>query len=113
MRIRASSPRARPRSWRIGLSRRRRPACGDIRGRGLLWGVEIVADRANKAPFDADLKLHARSKQKALGHGLLVNLWGGNVDGRSDQVLLAPPFIVTQPELETIVERLALAIDEP
>jgi adenosylmethionine-8-amino-7-oxononanoate aminotransferase len=79
----------------------------------LLWGVEIVADRANKAPFDADLKLHARSKQKALEHGLLVYLSGGNVDGRSgDQVLLAPPFFVTQPEVETIVETLTLAIDD-
>jgi adenosylmethionine-8-amino-7-oxononanoate aminotransferase len=77
---------------------------GDIGGRGLLWGVEIVADRANKATFDADLKLHARSKQKAIERG---------VDGRSgDQVLLAPPFIVTKPEVETIVETLALAIDD-
>jgi adenosylmethionine-8-amino-7-oxononanoate aminotransferase len=86
---------------------------GDIRGRGLLWGVELVADRASKAPFGADLKLHARIKQKALERGLLVYPSGGNVDGRSgDQVLLAPPFIVTPAEVEAIVETLALAIDD-
>jgi len=84
---------------------------GDVRGRGLLWGVEIVADRASKAPFAADLKLHARVKQKAIERALLVYPSGGNVDGHSgDQVLLAPPFIVTEPDIEAIVEALALAI---
>ena len=86
---------------------------GDIRGRGLLWGVELVADRASKAPFGADLKLHARIKQTAIERGLLIYPSGGNVDGRSgDQVLLAPPFIVTPADVEAIVETLAAAIDE-
>jgi len=84
-----------------------------VRGHRLLWGVEIVADRASKAPFSADLKLHARIKQKAIERGLLVYPSGGDVDGHSgDQVLLAPPFIVTEPDLEAIVETLALAIDD-
>jgi adenosylmethionine-8-amino-7-oxononanoate aminotransferase len=86
---------------------------GDIRGRGLFWGVEIVADRSSKAPFEAAHKLHARIKQKAMDRGLMVYPMGGTVDGKSgDHVLLAPPFIVTEQDVDEIVERLGLAIDD-
>ena len=84
---------------------------GDIRGRGLFWGVELVQDRASKAAFDPDLKLHARIKAQAMKHGLLCYPAGGTVDGRAgDHVLLAPPFISTEDELDAIVERLHAAI---
>ncbi|MGH8830293.1 MAG: aminotransferase class III-fold pyridoxal phosphate-dependent enzyme, partial [Polaromonas sp.] len=87
------------------------PNIGDIRGRGLFWGIELVQDRATKAPFDPAHKLHARIKQQALARGLMVYPMGGTVDGRyGDHVLLAPPFIASDSELALIVERLQAAI---
>ncbi|WP_119353463.1 aspartate aminotransferase family protein [Azohydromonas sediminis] len=88
------------------------PHVGDIRGRGLFWGVELVADRATKAPFDPARRLHAAVKREAMARGLMVYPMGGTIDGRrGDHVLLAPPFIVSDAELDAIVERLAAAID--
>jgi adenosylmethionine-8-amino-7-oxononanoate aminotransferase len=85
---------------------------GDIRGRGLFQGIEIVADRSTRAPFDPELKLHARIKAEAMRRGLMVYPMGGTIDGRSgDHVLLAPPFIVDEPAVEAIVERLGEAVD--
>jgi adenosylmethionine-8-amino-7-oxononanoate aminotransferase len=89
------------------------PNVGDIRGRGLFMGVELVADRASKAPFDPAGRLHARIKARAMANGLLVYPMGGTVDGRSgDHVLLAPPFIVSEAQLERIVDRLAQSVRE-
>ncbi|WP_340108282.1 aspartate aminotransferase family protein [Pikeienuella sp. HZG-20] len=85
---------------------------GDIRGRGLFRGVELVADRTTKRPFDPALKLHARVKQEALARGLACYPSGGTVDGRhGDHILLAPPYIVTEDHIGMIVERLGAAID--
>ena len=87
------------------------PHIGDVRGRGLFWGIELVRDRASKAPFDPDLKLHARIKKEAMARGLMVYPMGGTVDGRyGDHVLLAPPFITEDAELTLIGERLQAAI---
>jgi len=88
------------------------PHVGDIRGRGLFMGVELVADRASKQPFDPAHGLHARIKREAMGRGLMVYPMGGTIDGRlGDHVLLAPPFIVSDDELDQLTERLAGAID--
>ena len=88
------------------------PFVGDVRGRGLLQALELVADRARKRPFDAKLKLHARVRREAMARGLMVYSMGGTVDGeRGDHVLLAPPFIIDAPLVDTIVERLGEAID--
>ncbi len=88
------------------------PYVGDVRGRGLFRGLEIVADRGSKEPFDPARKLHARIKQEAMARGLLVYPMGGTVDGvRGDHVLLAPPFIVDGAAVDAIVERLGDAID--
>ena len=88
------------------------PHVGDIRGRGLFWGLELVRDRGTKEPFDPDLKLHAAVRREAMARGLMVYPMGGTIDGRrGDHVLLAPPFIVSDSELDAIVERLAGAID--
>jgi adenosylmethionine-8-amino-7-oxononanoate aminotransferase len=89
------------------------PNVGDIRGRGLFMGVELVADRASKATFDPEYKLHARIKKRAMANGLMCYPMGGTIDGRhGDHVLLAPPFIVSEDDLARIVERLRVAIDE-
>ena len=88
------------------------PHVGDIRGRGLFMGVELVEDRGTKAPFDPGRKLHARIKNAAMDLGLAVYPAGGTVDGvRGDHVLLAPPFIIDAPTLDIVVERLGDAID--
>ncbi|MBP0595075.1 aspartate aminotransferase family protein [Paraburkholderia sp. LEh10] len=83
------------------------PHIGDVRGRGLFVGVELVKDRATKTPFDAKLKLHAAIKREAFQRGLMVYPMGGTVDGKiGDHVLLAPPFICTPRDIEQIVSRL-------
>jgi adenosylmethionine-8-amino-7-oxononanoate aminotransferase len=85
---------------------------GDVRGRGLFYGIEIVADRASKAPFDPALKMNARVKRAALERGLACYPGGGTIDGfKGDHVLLAPPYICTPREIELIVERLGDAVD--
>jgi len=85
---------------------------GDIRGRGLFQAIELVADRGSKEPFDPALKLHARIKREAMARGLMVYPMGGTIDGRlGDHVLIAPPFIVTERDVDTIVERLGDAVD--
>jgi adenosylmethionine-8-amino-7-oxononanoate aminotransferase len=85
---------------------------GDIRGRGLFQAIELVADRGSKEPFNPALKLHARVKQAAMAHGLMVYPMGGTIDGRlGDHVLVAPPFIVTEGDVDRIVERLGDAVD--
>jgi hypothetical protein len=88
------------------------PFVGDVRGRGLFQGLEIVADRGTKAPFDPQRKLNAQIKREAMARGLMVYPMGGTVDGsRGDHVLLAPPFIIDSGAIDTIVERLGDAID--
>jgi adenosylmethionine-8-amino-7-oxononanoate aminotransferase len=88
------------------------PFVGDVRGRGLFQGIELVADRVSKDPFDPQLRLHARIKHEAMMRGLMVYPMGGTVDGtRGDHVLLAPPFIVDASLVDAIVERLGEAID--
>jgi adenosylmethionine-8-amino-7-oxononanoate aminotransferase len=97
---------------RLDAAFRDHPHVGDIRGRGLFWGVELVADRASKQTFDPALRVHARIKARAMAEGLMVYPMGGTIDGRlGDHVLLAPPFIVTEADLDAIVGRLQRAID--
>lgn len=88
------------------------PHVGDIRGRGLFMGVELVQDRGRQAPFDPALKLHASIKAQAMRNGLLCYPMGGTVDGRQgDHVLLAPPFIASEADLDQIVDLLAVSIN--
>jgi len=85
---------------------------GDNRGRGLFRAIELVADRAAKSTFDPALRLHAAVKRAALARGLVVYPMGGTIDGRhGDHVVLAPPFIIEEPEIDTVVERLGEAVD--
>jgi hypothetical protein len=88
------------------------PFVGNVRGRGLFQGLEIVADRGTKKPFDPQRKVHAQIKREAMARGLMVYPMGGTVDGaQGDHVLLAPPFIIDGAAIDTIVERLGDAID--
>jgi adenosylmethionine-8-amino-7-oxononanoate aminotransferase len=85
---------------------------GDIRGRGLFWAIELVADRSSRQPFDPALKLNQKIKAAAFEGGLGCYPAGGTVDGRhGDHVLLAPPYIATSEEIDEIVDRLGKAVD--
>ncbi len=84
---------------------------GDIRGRGLLTAVELVADRATKSPFDPRLRIAERVKQKAFEMGLICYPSSGTIDGTSgDHVLLAPPYIAQQVDIDEAVHLLARAL---
>ena len=88
------------------------PYVGDIRGRGLFLGIEMVADRATKEPFDPGRRLNAVIKREALERGLMVYPMGGTIDGRrGDHVLVAPPFIIDRAQVGEIVDRLGDAVD--
>ncbi|WFU22724.1 aspartate aminotransferase family protein [Bradyrhizobium sp. CB1717] len=85
---------------------------GDIRGRGLFWAIELVADRPTRASFDPALKLHQKIKAEAFANGLGCYPGGGTVDGvRGDHVLLAPPYIASADEIDQIVDKLGTAVD--
>lgn len=87
------------------------PNVGDIRGRGLFVGLELVADRTSKAALAPELRTHARIKAKAMELGLLCYPAGGTIDGeKGDHVLLAPPFNVTIDHLEELVDKLTRAL---
>lgn len=88
------------------------PNVGDIRGRGLFRGLELVADRETQATFDPAQKLYARVKAAAMEAGLICYPMGGTLDGQvGDHILLAPPFIITPDQIGELTDKLALAID--
>lgn len=87
------------------------PYVGDVRGRGLFIGVELVSDRDSKVPFDPALKIHNRVQKAAFESGLMCYGMGGTVDGqRGDHVLLAPPYNLSDAEADELVEKLAGAV---
>ena len=98
---------------RLGQRFGNHPNIGNIRGRGLLIALELVADRATKAPFDPALAMHQRAKAAAFAHGLMIYPSGGTVDGRTgDHILLAPPYNLSDDEIEMIVDLLGDTIEE-
>lgn len=89
------------------------PHVGDIRGRGLFQGIELVEDRTTKAPFDPSRKVAAALKKAAFARGLICYPMSGTIDGKhGDHVLLAPPFIISETEMAMLVDRLAAAMEE-
>ncbi|MDF1716640.1 MAG: aspartate aminotransferase family protein [Antarcticimicrobium sp.] len=89
------------------------PHVGDIRGRGLFWGMEFVADRDTKTPFDPGLGLAGKLKKAAFAEGLICYPMPGTRDGRlGDHVLLAPPFIASEDELDGALDTLSRALDK-
>lgn len=87
------------------------PHVGDVRGRGLFVGLELVASRETRAPIPAVHRTHSKIKQEAMLRGLMVYPMGGTIDGVvGDHVLLAPPFICTSNDIDEIVDRLFSAV---
>ena len=88
-------------------------AVGDVRGIGLLWGVEFVADKTTKRPFAAELNFAGRVAQAAVKRGLLVYPMQGCVDGiAGDHLLIAPPAVITAEQIDWAVNELSNAIEE-
>ncbi|MBT3990089.1 MAG: aspartate aminotransferase family protein [Rhodospirillaceae bacterium] len=88
------------------------PHIGDLRGRGLFRGIEIVKDRETKEPFDPALKMNVKIKKAAFENGMICYPMGGTIDGENgDHVLLAPPFIATKNDIDNIVGILDGAIN--
>ena len=86
---------------------------GDVRGLGLLWGVEFVADKKSKQPFPASEIFSGRVGAAAMRRGLLVYPMQGSLDGVSgDHLLLAPPAVITEEQIGWAVDQLACAIRE-
>ena len=85
---------------------------GDIRGRGLFRGIEIVKNRETKEPFSKDLNIAGKIKKKALDLGLICYPMQGTVDGIvGDHILIAPPFIINENEMNEISEKLKSTIE--
>ncbi|MFN8517792.1 MAG: aminotransferase class III-fold pyridoxal phosphate-dependent enzyme [Chloroflexota bacterium] len=88
------------------------PHVGQVRGRGLLVGVELVADRETRHPFPRSARVTERIVAAARDAGVLVYSGTGNANGSDgDQILLGPPFVITDAELERVVDVVAGAIE--
>ena len=87
------------------------PHVGDVRGRGLLAGIEFVADKASRVPFPRSVRFAERFAEAALNAGLVVWPNAGQADGiNGDLVMLAPPFIITESEIAMMADRLRTAL---
>jgi adenosylmethionine-8-amino-7-oxononanoate aminotransferase len=88
------------------------PHVGDIRGRGLFRGIEIVADCETRATFDPARRIAARIKSAAMEEGLICYPMSGTIDGqRGDHILLAPPFVISEAQVEELTDKLGRAVD--
>ncbi|MGC9333975.1 MAG: aminotransferase class III-fold pyridoxal phosphate-dependent enzyme, partial [Anaerolineae bacterium] len=89
------------------------PSVGDVRGIGMMWAVEFVADRETKAPYPRDVHFADRVCARCMELGVLLYPGHGSVDGvRGDHLMVAPPYVVTEDQLDTIVQTLRRAIEE-
>ena len=88
------------------------PNVGDVRGRGLMIGVELLSDRTSKDPFDRSAKVTERVLQAAREDGLLLYSSTGfaTVDLRGDLVMFGPPLVITDEEIDEAVSKTAKAI---
>ena len=97
---------------RLGERFGQHPHVGDIRGRGLFIGLELVADRETKAPFDPKLKLWQRVRRAGFEEGFVCYPSGGCIDGvKGDHVVLAPPFILADSQVDEVVDKLAKSLE--
>jgi adenosylmethionine-8-amino-7-oxononanoate aminotransferase len=88
------------------------PNVGDVRGRGLLTGIEFVADKDARKPFDRRLRMVEAFTEAALAVGLMVWPNAGQADGtHGDLVLIGPPFIITEEEIAELVRLFRMALD--
>jgi adenosylmethionine-8-amino-7-oxononanoate aminotransferase len=87
------------------------PHVGDIRGRGLFYGVEIVEDKVSKKPFESSMKINAKLKSFAMQEGLMCYAMGGTIDGKAgDHIMFAPPFIVNKNNIDEALDKFTKAL---
>lgn len=80
------------------------PNVGDIRGRGLFQGIELVRDKSSKAPFPSSDKINSLIKKFAMEAGLMCYPMGGTIDGRNgDHVMFAPPYIINSAQIDEML----------
>lgn len=80
---------------------------GDVRGKGLLLGVELVKDKVTKEPYPVSMGVAEKLTSVLLKHGVIVYPGNGNADGENgDQFLLAPPLIITKDQADELMEGL-------
>jgi 4-aminobutyrate---pyruvate transaminase len=84
---------------------RQHPIVGDVRGTGLILGMELMRDREKRIPFDSALKVGARVDAAALCHGLIIRVIG-------DRLVFAPPLVIESEDIEEISQRLERALDD-
>ncbi len=88
------------------------PNVGDIRGRGLFRGIELVADRESKRPFDPSQGIAGKIKKAAFAEGLICYPMSGTRDGKhGDHILLAPPFIIEDAQIDELITKLGRALE--
>lgn len=90
---------------RLGEELGDHPLVGDIRGVGLIAGIQLVADKATKAPLDPSLNVATRVMQSALGEGLIVRALPG-----TESIAMSPPLVISETEVDLLVERLTHAL---
>jgi adenosylmethionine-8-amino-7-oxononanoate aminotransferase len=96
---------------RMGELKRTHRIIGDVRGLGMLWGLELVRDRASKEPFAPGLKMARRLYEASLAEGLLIYPGTGTREGRDgDHAIIAPPFTIKSGELDDLIDRLDRAL---
>ncbi len=89
------------------------PNVGDIRGRGLFIGIELVANKETKAPLEPSLKINQRIKKLAMDKGLMCYPMGGTIDGiNGDHILIAPAFVVSDEQIGDIARIISEVIEE-
>jgi len=82
------------------------PIVGDIRGKGLMIGMEFVQDKETKEPFDSSMKMNAKINNACMEEGLVLYPGGGSANGKGDHVLIAPPINITKDEVDSLYERM-------
>jgi adenosylmethionine-8-amino-7-oxononanoate aminotransferase len=96
---------------KLALLMERYPFIGDVRGKGLLLAFELVADRATMAPLEPSLNAHARLVERAFEQGLIVYSRRTRGGRAGDHVLVCPPMVVSDAEIEELMAMLILALD--
>jgi hypothetical protein len=88
------------------------PWVGDIRGMGMMWGVEFVADRETRAPFPPERRFAQDVCDRAFAHGVILYPGSGGADGvAGDHLMVAPPFVITEAQIDEVVNVLREAIE--